>query len=270
MAVAFLIAGVLASIGPPDRAAVAATSQPGRPRLLVIGDSIILGTQGNIAADLPEWDVVFDAAVSRSTADGLDVLAAHGSDFSAVVVALGANDGETPGVFTPRVAALLDVLAGVPLVIWLTIHEARPYYAQANAIIREQVSRHPNALVADWNAAVRDGDVGGDGLHLTGQGSVDMAAWVAAVVRLASVPTTTTTTTTTTTAPPTTVTAPPSEPPPAAAPTTNTPARRPADDARPDGSDREWVGALLVATVAAAGVVALVIARRRRAHRPET
>ncbi len=177
-----------------------------RPRLLVIGDSIILGTDGHIAADLPGWDVTLDAAVSRSTAAGLDALQAHGTDYSVVVVELGANDGGTPGVFQPRVAALLDALASVPRVVWLTIHQARPYYAETNAIIRSEVAQHPNASVGDWNAAIRPGDVGGDGLHLTPQGSLDMASWVAGVVRRARAPATTTTSSTTTT---TTTTVPP-------------------------------------------------------------
>lgn len=197
---------VLGAAAAPRAAAVARA--PERPRLLVIGDSIILGTNGNIAADLPDWDVVFDAAVSRSTAVGPDVLAAHGTNFSVVVVALGANDGASPDVFAPRVAALLDALAPLPHVVWLTIHEARPYYAQANAVIRDQVARHPNAIVGDWNAAIRPGDVGADGLHLTGQGSAGMAAWVAGLVRLvvAPPPTTTTSSTTTSTVPPSTTT----------------------------------------------------------------
>lgn len=202
------VALVFVLCAPAAPRAAAVTHEPDRPRLLVIGDSIILGTNGNITADLPDWDVVFDAAVSRSTAEGLDVLATHGTNFSVVVVALGANDGASPGVFAPRVAALLDALAPLPHVVWLTIHEARPYYMQANAIIRDQVARHPNAIVGDWNAAIRPGDVGADGLHLTGQGSAGMAAWVAGLVHLvvAPPPTTTTSSTTTSTVPPSTTT----------------------------------------------------------------
>lgn len=175
------------------RTPLRADAAPPKPSLLVIGDSIVLGTQGNVAADLPDWTVTMDAAVSRSTAGGLDALAAHGTDYDVVVVALGANDGGTPSVFTPRVAALLDALGAVPHVIWLTIHEARPYYAQTNAIIRSQVATHPNAVVADWNAAIRPGDTGGDGLHLTPQGSVSMANWIAGAVRFVTAPPPTTT-----------------------------------------------------------------------------
>lgn len=194
LALMVVIGGWLAIAG----SAAAAPPAP-KPRLLVVGDSIILGTGNNIAADLPDWDVTFDAAVSRSTEAGLTAVQQHGTDYQAVVIALGANDGGTPAVFAPRVAAILDTLRPVPHVVWLTIHEARPYYAQTNAIIREAVSTHPNAEVGDWNAAVKPGDVGEDGLHLTPQGSTDMATWVAGVVRAGVPPTTTTSTSTTTT-----------------------------------------------------------------------
>ncbi len=269
--VAAFLAVLAATLGTTvDGAGDAATIGPDRPSVLVIGDSIILGTHGNIAANLPDWNVVFDAAVSRSTADGLDVLAEHGTGFSVVVVALGANDGETPGVFAPRVAALLDALAAVPHVVWLTIHEARPYYAAANAIIRDQVARHPNAIVGDWNAAIRAGDVGGDGLHLTQQGSVDMAAWVAATVRLVSVPTTTTTTTT---VPATTTTAPPTTTAPATTtspPTVVRAAGDPPSDASQGEANRPWIiGGLVVAVVVAGVGAALVVRRRRRSADPE-
>lgn len=195
---------LVGTVGLTDRPAVGA--DPVRPRLLVIGDSIILGTQGNIAAALGDWDVVFDADVSRSTAAGLDVLARHGTEFDVVVVALGANDGESPGVFAPRVGALLDALRPVEHVAWLTINEVRPYYPQANAIIRDRVAQYPNAVVGDWHATIRPGDVGSDGLHLTGQGAVHMAAWVAALTRLIAAPPPTTTTSSTTTSTSTTTT----------------------------------------------------------------
>lgn len=242
-----VLAAVLALLGTVwSDGRVAASADPVRPRLLVIGDSIILGTQGNIAAALDDWDVVFDADVSRSTAAGLDVLGRHGTDFTMVVVALGANDGGAPGVFTPRAAALLDALRPVEHVAWLTINEVRPYYPQTNAIIRELVARHPNAVVGDWNAAVRPGDVGADGLHLTGQGAVHMANWVAVLTRLVAAPpppTTTTSTSTSTTAPPSTTTAPTTVPPtPPAATVARSVAEPRSDDGSTDAPDDDTGG----------------------------
>lgn len=188
----------------PTSLTTLAPANSARPSLLVIGDSIVVGTYDNIAKQMPGWDVTVDAKVSRSTAQGLDVFRKHGAKFSAVVIELGANDGGEAEVFRPRVAALLRAMGAVPHVIWLNVHEARPYYKQTNAIIAQEVARHPNASVGDWNAAVQPADVGGDGLHLTPQGSVAMSKWIATTVRTITTPpsTTTSSSTTTTNVPP--------------------------------------------------------------------
>ncbi len=177
-----LVAAVLVTVVVSAPAA-GARDGAGPGRVLVIGDSIILGTGDGIAANLPGWDVTFDATVSRSTAAGVDAVAAHGTDFDVVVVSLGANDGGSPGVFGPRVAAVLDALGGVDRVIWLTIAEARPYYADANTVIRDAVRARPNATVGDWATTIAAADTGSDGLHLTPQGAAHMSAWVAGLVR---------------------------------------------------------------------------------------
>ena len=196
LGLAVLLATLLLSSSIEIRRAEAATvpSPPNTPpTLLVLGDSVILGTYNNIPNDLPGWQVTMDAAVSRSTAAGLDALTTHGTAYDAVVVELGTNDGGTPGVFQPRVAALMNALAPVPHVYWLTIHEARPYYATTNAIIRSEAAARSNVTVADWNAAILPNDVGDDGLHLTPSGSVHMAAFVAGVVNAGFVADATTT-----------------------------------------------------------------------------
>ena len=223
-----LIAGLLYGSIAIRSAATAAASVPPNspPRLLVLGDSVILGTYDNIPNDLPGWQVTMDAAVSRSTAAGLDALTTHGTAFDAVVIELGTNDGGTPAVFQPRVAALMDALAPVPHVYWLTIHEARPYYATTNAIIRAEAAARPNVTVADWNAAILPTDVGDDGLHLTPSGSAHMAAFVAGVVNAGLVADTTT-------VPPTEPPTTPPVPSTTVAPTTLPSTTRPAPTERP-------------------------------------
>ena len=46
-----------------------------RPALVVVGDSLAIGTAGSLAADLPDFDVRTDARVGRPLAEGMDVLA---------------------------------------------------------------------------------------------------------------------------------------------------------------------------------------------------
>ena len=196
--------GSVATAVPTGRAA-------SNPRsALVIGDSVLAGTYGNIPADLPGWSVTMDATVDRSTDQGLAEVRKHGTSFGVVVVQLGTNDGGTPSVYQPRLEALMNALAPVPRVIFLTIRVARPYYAETNQIIRQVAAAHPNVSVGDWNAAWLPTDTGDDGLHLTPSGSVHMAQFVAGLISHGPAPTTTTstttsTTTTTTTIPPTTV-----------------------------------------------------------------
>lgn len=148
-----------------------------RPAAFFLGDSVMLGAVGAIHAAMAPWDVVVDAAVSRSTAAGVDVVRARRAEIAdVVVVQLGTNDGADTAVFAERVRALMAELAGVDLVVWLTIREARPYYAATNATLREVVAGYPNAVVADWNAAAPPTATYADGLHLRAEGAAAMAA----------------------------------------------------------------------------------------------
>lgn len=196
---------------------------PGRPtKVLLVGDSVMLGAAPQFGAALPGREVVVDAKVNRSTGQGAQVVAERGSDWDVVVVMLGHNDGGSPGAYQPPASRINDQLAGVPRVVWLSIHEVRPYYRDVNAFLRSQAASHPNVHVADWNALVsaNPGSTAGDGLHLNGRGAGLMAGLVAgevqtaeeeqsrALASLAQATTTTAAPTTTTTAPTTTSTAP--------------------------------------------------------------
>jgi lysophospholipase L1-like esterase len=148
-----------------------------RPAAFFLGDSVMLGAVGAIQAAMAPWDVVVDAAVSRSTAAGVDVIRARRAEIAdVVVVQLGTNDGADPGLYAERVRAVMAELAGVDLVLWLTIREARPYYATTNATLRQVLAGYPNAVVADWNATAPPGATYADGLHLRAEGAAAMAA----------------------------------------------------------------------------------------------
>lgn len=247
--------------------------QPPKPRLLVIGDSVLEGTFGHIPAALPEWDVTVDAHMNRSTADGPAVLQSHGVDFDVVVVQLGTNDAGTPSIYEPRVNAMMDALAPVPRVLWLTIHEARPYYAQANEIIRRLAATHRNVQVVDWNAAQKPGDTYDDGLHLTSQGASSISALIAAAVRGPATPASTTTTTT---VPPTTD-APPGTSGDAAgthrgvtggSSSSDSAASSGGSAADSGGSGALWLGLAAVAVAVGAAIPVLVARRRRASGKP--
>lgn len=241
---------------------------PPKPRLLVIGDSVLEGTYDKIPAALPEWDVTVDAHLNRNTADALGVIQTRGLAFDAVVVQLGTNDAQSASVYQPRVVALLDALAPVPRVLWLTIHEIRPYYYEANQIIRAEAAAHRNVEVLDWNLAAAPGDTYADGLHLTPQGADAMASFIARALRAPAQPfattttststtsTTSTTTTTTTTMPATT-----EAPRAASAPVGDRPTPPPPTDDGPSGT---VIVLLALVVLVMAAVPLLVVWRRRR------
>lgn len=107
-----------------------------------------------------------------------------GGRFASTVPALPADataigvreDGADPGLYAERVRAVMAELAGVDLVLWLTIREARPYYATTNATLHQVLAGYPNAVVADWNATAPPGATYADGLHLRAEGAAAMAA----------------------------------------------------------------------------------------------
>lgn len=171
------IAGLIGSVV----AVAPASAQP--PRLFVVGDSVILGAESAIRSTLgASWDVVFDAAVSRSTSAGASVIAARKHEIGdTVVVQLGTNDAGTTSVFEARIDEVMQQLADIPNVVWVNIREVRDYYPAANQALRNAEARWPNLTVADWNAysaGVPD-PVYEDGLHLTGTGAQGMANMLA-------------------------------------------------------------------------------------------
>ncbi len=191
-------------------------------RVVVIGDSIILGAQSALTGAFQGagWQIAFDAQVSRSTVAALDAIEAHRAELTdSLVLSFGANDAGNPATFRSRVERVLAATASVPNVYWITIREVRDYYPAANQVLRDVAAAHPNVTVVDWHAASAgsSGLTSGDGLHLTGAGGARMAevlvgAVVNGVAPLAAAP-----------PPPPAPTTPPPPPETTAAPTTVAP-----------------------------------------------
>jgi hypothetical protein len=161
--------------------------------------------------------VTYDAAVSRSTAAGLEAIETHRAELTdSLVVSLGANDAGSPSQFRQRVQAIMDATAGVPHVYWVTIREVRDYYGPANQIVREVAAGRPNVTVVDWHAATAGSTdlTSSDGLHLNGAGAARMAQVVTDAVVAGTLPAA---------APATPAPPPPTAPPTTVAPTTVAP-----------------------------------------------
>lgn len=221
-------------------------------RVVVVGDSIILGAEGPMVADFRNrgWGITFDAAVSRSTSAALAAVESHRAELTdSLVLSIGANDAGNTAAFRQRVAAILDATAGVPHVYVLTIREVRDYYGPANQAIRDVAAGRPNVTVVDWHAATA-GDTSltaGDGLHLNGAGAARMTQLVAdAVVAGVVAPAVPPPPPPTEPPPPTTVAPPPTAAPSTVAPsttqaatTTAAPTTTDATTTTGSGADRE-------------------------------
>ena len=140
----------------------------------MLGDSVMLGSKAATEKELAGWDLTFDAAVNRSTLAGAQIATARRSEIhDIIVIQLGTNDGGNPTTYASRVDAVMKALDGVPYVVWLTIHEARPYYKSDNDVLRQKATQYPNMRVADWNAVANatPGGMVSDGLHLNATGA---------------------------------------------------------------------------------------------------
>ncbi len=154
----------------------------GKRAAFLLGDSVMLGAKPAIIGQLSRhWSPQMDAAVSRSTPEGLEVLkSGEQGDAPAVVLQLGTNDGGTPSLYAENVAAVFKALRDVPLVVWLNIGHARSYYAEDDHIIAAEAAKYPNMTVADWASAVPKDGTWSDGLHLKPAGARAMGKLVTA------------------------------------------------------------------------------------------
>ena len=235
-----------ASTLPPLPEPSPALSSPGDNRVLVIGDSVILGAATDVPRDLVGWNVTFDARESRFINNVVSVIEQHVADANglraldrAKVEQAYADAGKTPppapkpltlpeaigrvvvvhlctnyaagGGFAGYIDAVMAELQGVERVVWVTCGEWSPGQTEANDAIRAAAADDPRIVVADWaRYASGPGYTYEDGIHLTDIGRTEIAALVARAVGPAPQPLPPPTTTTL--PPPTSTTAPPEEP----------------------------------------------------------
>ena len=145
------------------------------------------------------WDVTIDAAESRFPTAGIEVLKARRREMGQVVVIQMSNNyGGDELQWARQIDTMFDVLKGVPEVVFLTVSEFQADRRQVNAELRRALSRHPNMLLADWNAlgASAPSFLANDGLHLSPKGAHAMALLIASEVGIGPdyVPATTTST----------------------------------------------------------------------------
>jgi lysophospholipase L1-like esterase len=161
--------------GALERWVAVAPQGPGSPTVLLVGDSIMVGSHRAVARALPEWTPRVIAKVGRNTTQGIQEVARRGVlGADAVVVELGTNDNTAEG-YPALVRRMLSLVRSAHLVIWVTVHRDLPFVSEINDDIRRLVADLPNAVVADWAGAVTPADLLSDGIHPSDQGKRLMA-----------------------------------------------------------------------------------------------
>lgn len=149
------------------------------PRVLVVGDSLAVGTRDLLPTLLPGISVETDALTSRPLRAGMALLLARPrpTGRSAVVLSLFTNDEPTAvGALRAAVQDSVDWVGPDGCAVWLTI--VRPplggvSYAAANLALRRAAATSIGRLqVADWAGLIgrRPGLVARDGVHATPEG----------------------------------------------------------------------------------------------------
>ena len=145
-----------------------------------VGDSVMLGAAGNLAAA----GFCVDAVVSRAFVNGLDQvirLRADGRLGNTVVVNLGTNGPIGPSDLDRMMAEL----AGVPRVVVVTTKADRGWVPPNNDMLRSLPSTYPNVVLVDWADAA--GTCPGhcfydDGIHLRPDGRAYFAQLITAAL----------------------------------------------------------------------------------------
>lgn len=156
--------------------ALVATGSASAAKAYALGDSVMLGAK----TQLEKRGIRTDATVSRQFSSGVAILEAKraaGTLPKRVVIHLGTN-----GPFYRKdFDAMMRVLRKVPRVVFLTVHEPRPWQDAVNSVLRAGVTRWKNAVLLDWNwqANRHPGWIYSDGIHLQPAGAAAYARLVA-------------------------------------------------------------------------------------------
>lgn len=177
-----LVAALLAML-----AAGATQARASDGPVLVVGDSLAVGTQPFLGEMLADRPLVADIRNGITTPQGMRMLrmSLRRVTPSTVVISLGSNDGGDPRRFSDRLRRTLALLPPATCVVWSTI--IRPSrkgpYRPLNRVLHTLKKRDPRLIVVDWAHVVADGTVFlPDGLHADPAGYRYRSAMIAEAV----------------------------------------------------------------------------------------
>jgi peptidoglycan LD-endopeptidase LytH len=162
--------------GSPDSGVpVSAPAPAGAPSqtMAVVGDSLGVGTEPDLKADLPGWQIFTDAKVGRPLADGMRIVEAIEGTPAVLAISLFTNDD--PRHTSALAAAARRSVQGQRCVLWATIHRppvAGVSYAAANRTLHRLERQLPALHVVPWAERVvqHPSWIGPDDVHATATG----------------------------------------------------------------------------------------------------
>jgi len=169
-------------VTPAPTASITSTPAPASKSgaVLAIGDSVMEGAKGTLAAAIP--GITVDAAPSRQFDDAIRILARDesvGAPPVTVVVALGTNGRVT----SEEIDAFMRA-AGELEVYFVTVRVPRLWESEVNVTLLAAPKRWPNAHIIDWHdyANAHDDWFVRDGLHLNASGQQGYAGLIASTL----------------------------------------------------------------------------------------
>ncbi len=168
---------------PPGSPSAGCGPGNGSGPVFLLGDSLSVRATAALTAALAGRPATVDAAVGRTLAQGLPLLAARTADYAGatLVVALCTNYGGDQAGFAALIDQTMSLAAAAVAVEWVTCTEWSPAQTAANAAIRAAHTRYPTITIAEWADPSRaPGMLDPDGVHPTIPTGVD--AWAHTVV----------------------------------------------------------------------------------------
>src|ERR687896_360318 len=150
--------------------------------VLVVGDSLEVGSGPHLRAALGSTAVEIDAEKGRTSSEGVAVLADRlRPDHDLVAFPLGTNDLSADAFATSLASAAQ--LAGGRCMVVATIARRQPSAAELNRVVAS-LAATGEVQVADWRAAAAPPrGLGGGGTHATGAGFALRASLLAEAVQ---------------------------------------------------------------------------------------
>jgi lysophospholipase L1-like esterase len=184
------VVAVLAATAALMTAATSTARVPGSRTLLVVGDSLTVGTEPYIHRYLRGWRIHQRVAISTQVTEGPGILHSYGRHLPRVIfVNLGTNgDPRATGTFLSTIRRTMRIAGARRCVVWSTIVRppvAGASYTRLNRVLAEQARKRPNLIVFRWVRLARRHPewFGPDHVHVTAAGYKVRARAMATQIR---------------------------------------------------------------------------------------